>query len=93
MIFIVTFCLGGSIIVKLGKSDYFEADTAAGEDESLEQEEENYKGGEFEKQFACKFKGQPSNKDIFGKVFVRRRWENGAEERLFEFNLIKVRLT
>ncbi|XP_038049083.1 uncharacterized protein LOC119722802 [Patiria miniata] len=80
---------GGSIIVKLGKSDYFEADTAAGEDESLEQVEENYKGGEFEKQFACKFKGQPSNKDIFGKVFVRRRWENGTEERLFEFNLIK----
>ncbi|XP_033631066.1 uncharacterized protein LOC117292985 [Asterias rubens] len=80
---------GGSIIVKLGKSDYFEADTAAGEDETLEQIEENYKGGEFEKQFACKFKGQPSNKDIFGKVFVRRRWENGTEDRLFEFNLIK----
>ncbi|XP_030840118.1 uncharacterized protein LOC100893510 [Strongylocentrotus purpuratus] len=82
---------GGDIVVKLGRSDYFEADTRASEDPSLEKVEANYKGGEFEMQFACRFKGsnKPKEKEIFGKVFVRRRKEDGSEERLFEFNLIK----
>lgn len=86
------FCPGGDIVVKLGRSDYFEADTRASEDPSLEKVEANYKGGEFEMQFACRFKGsnKPKEKEIFGKVFVRRRKEDGSEERLFEFNLIKV---
>ena len=84
--------LGGDIIVKLGRSDYFEADTRASEDPSLEKIEANYKGGEFEMQFACRFKGsnKPKEREIFGKVFVKRRKEDGSEERLFEFNLIKV---
>ncbi|XP_041473078.1 uncharacterized protein LOC121422236 [Lytechinus variegatus] len=82
---------GGDIVVKLGRSDYFEADTRASEDPSLEKVEANYRGGEFEMQFACRFKGsnKPKEREIFGKVFVKRRKEDGSEERLFEFNLIK----
>ena len=80
--------------MKLGRSEYFEADTAASEDPSLEKVEANYRGGEFEMQFACRFKGpnKPKEREIFGKVFVKKRREDGTEERLFEFNLIKVTL-
>ncbi|XP_072168152.1 uncharacterized protein [Diadema setosum] len=82
---------GGDIIVKLGRSEYFEADTQASEDPSLEKEEANYNGREFEMQFALRFRGnsKPRVSEIFGKVFVKRRRADGTEERLFEFNLIK----
>ena len=94
MIMFEPFCAhnlpGGDIVIKLAKSEYFDADTAAGEDPSLEKIEANYRGGEFDVQFACKFKDrQPTNRDIFGKVFVKRRID-GREEKLFEFNLIQV---
>lgn len=81
----------GDIVVKLGRSDYFEADTRASEDPSLEKVQANYRGGDFDMQFACCFTGpnKPREREIFGKVFVKKRRENGTEERLFEFNLIK----
>lgn len=79
---------GGDIIVKLSKSAYFEPDTSADQDETLEKVHADYRGEEFEMQFACRFKGnaKPTNKDIFGKVLVKKK---GSNQNLFAFNLIK----
>ncbi|XP_033117870.1 uncharacterized protein LOC117117612 [Anneissia japonica] len=80
---------GGNIEVRLAKSDYFEADTGAGEDASLIQVENKFRGNDFEKQFALKFKGARLTRGVFGKVFVSQKKEDGSEVSLFQFNLIK----
>ncbi|XP_071942306.1 uncharacterized protein [Antedon mediterranea] len=85
----VTIKQGGDIQVRLAKSDYFEADTGTGEDASLIQIEKSFHGNEFEKQFACKFKGEKLTRGVFGKVFVTQKKEDGSEISLFQFNLIK----
>lgn len=78
------------IIVRL-KSELFEADVDAGEDPALAKEESDFRGREFEKQFACRFKQKPGiNRGAFGKVIVERKVMTGNPELLFEFNLNKV---
>ncbi|XP_078610022.1 uncharacterized protein LOC144881137 [Branchiostoma floridae x Branchiostoma japonicum] len=90
--------VGGSIkprLMKLGDitvrlvSQVFEADTDAGEEDSLAQTEADFRGQEFDKSFACRFKGQPIERGVFGKVFVERRVQKGVSEQVFHFNLTK----
>ncbi|XP_070580544.1 uncharacterized protein [Ptychodera flava] len=69
-------------------SECFEADTNAGENRNLEQNEQDFRGREFEKQFACKFKKRPQKNEIFGKVYVERRLSDGTKEDIFNFNLL-----
>ncbi|XP_013792671.1 uncharacterized protein LOC106476569 [Limulus polyphemus] len=80
----------GGIIVKL-KSELFEADLDAGEDKSLFKLEPDFRGREFEKQFACRFKQEKPviERGIFGKVVVERKLNVGENEPIFEFNLYK----
>nr|XP_006817691.1 PREDICTED: uncharacterized protein LOC100373718 [Saccoglossus kowalevskii] len=78
----------GDIVVRL-VSECFEADTNAGEDETLAQFEKGFNGCEFEKQFACKFKNKPIDRGVFGKVIVEKMNPDGSREDLFKFNLIK----
>ncbi|KAG1652899.1 Ankyrin-2 [Nymphon striatum] len=79
----------GVIVVRL-KSELFEANVEAGEDPLLIKEEPDFRGREFEKQFACKFKQLPISKGAFGKVIVERKVSSGQREPLFEFNLNKT---
>ncbi|XP_078690664.1 uncharacterized protein LOC144921491 [Branchiostoma floridae x Branchiostoma belcheri] len=90
--------VGGSIkprLMKLGAitvrlvSEVFEADTDAGEDDSLAQTEADFRGQEFDKSFACRFKDRPIERGVFGKVFVERRVQEGVSEQVFHFNLTK----
>ncbi|GAB6025735.1 hypothetical protein CHUAL_011718 [Chamberlinius hualienensis] len=79
----------GKIIVRL-KSELFDADIAAGEDTSLHKEECDFRGREFDKQFACKFReASLSTRGTFGKVIVERHNVSGNEP-IFEFNLNKT---
>ncbi|XP_064639279.1 uncharacterized protein LOC135494894 [Lineus longissimus] len=78
----------GSIAIRL-RSDNFEADTENGENPELHKIEFDFRGREFEKQFACVYKHKPKDKGVFGKVFVERLVQPGIVEPLFEFNLTK----
>jgi len=79
----------GNILMKLN-SKKFEPNTDAGE-ESLEKVVENFRGQDFNKQFACIFKKDSNvDKGTFGKVVVDSIDANKVkQENLFEFNLTK----
>ncbi|UYV71831.1 K02A2.6-like [Cordylochernes scorpioides] len=81
------------LLVRL-KSELFEADTDAGEDPLLIKFEYDFRGREFEKQFACRFRKEKPNvqKGTFGKVIVERKMKEGENEPIFEFNLQKTGL-
>ncbi|UYV71833.1 hypothetical protein LAZ67_9000607 [Cordylochernes scorpioides] len=83
----------GCLLVRL-KSELFEADTDAGEDPLLIKFEYDFRGREFEKQFACRFRKEKPNvqKGTFGKVIVERKMKEGENEPIFEFNLQKTGL-
>jgi len=82
----------GRILVKL-KSQKFEANVEAGEEERMEKEEPDFRGRDFEKQFSCIFKRDLTtniDRGTFGKVILDRVGENKEKlENLFEFNLNK----
>lgn len=81
----------GRISVRL-KSQKFMADEAAGEDQEMVKDEPDFRGRDFEKQFACIFKdGSKVDRGTFGKVAVERiaGAGNSQQENLFEFNLRK----
>jgi len=79
----------GRILIKL-KSGKFTADEAAGEEPSLEKEEPDFRGREFEKQFACIFKEEDKvDRGTFGKVILDRIVPGAGTDNLFEFNLRK----
>ncbi|XP_063230691.1 uncharacterized protein LOC134535489 [Bacillus rossius redtenbacheri] len=79
----------GRIQVRL-KSQMFEADVEAGEDEEMVKEETDFRGRDFEKQYACKFKQNVSvERGTFGKVSVDRVVNTSTKDPLFEFNLYK----
>ena len=80
----------GRILIKL-KSGKFGPDIEAGEDEKMEKEETDFRGRDFEKQFACIFQeGFKVERGTFGKVIVDRIGaDNQRMENLFEFNLKK----
>ncbi|XP_067932346.1 uncharacterized protein [Watersipora subatra] len=77
----------GVIVIKLLSND-FEADTLHGENAQLQKEELEFHGLEFEKQFACVYKGEPVKKGVFGKCIIERK-ASGFNENIFEFNLTK----
>lgn len=83
----------GRILVKL-KSQKFEANVEAGEDEEMEKEEPDFRGRDFEKQFSCIFKKNVQtsiDRGTFGKVVLDRVGEQKQKlENLFEFNLNKT---
>ena len=83
----------GRILVKL-KSQKFEANVEAGEEEKMEKEEPDFRGRDFEKQFSCIFKKDLRtniDRGTFGKVILDRVGENREKlENLFEFNLNKT---
>merc|ERR1719481_1845671 len=83
----------GRILVKL-KSQKFEANVEAGEEEKMEKEEPDFRGRDFEKQFSCIFKKDMKtniDRGTFGKVVLDRIGENRQRiENLFEFNLNKT---
>lgn len=84
----------GCIIVRL-KSELFEADVEAGEDLALTKLEPDFRGREFEKQFACRFKQNKPlvERGTFGKVLVESQGKGTRpNEPLFEFNLNKTGL-
>lgn len=67
----------------------FEADIEAGEDQEMVKEEPDFRGRDFEKQYACRFKPDSSvERGTFGKVIVERI--STRNDPLFEFNLHKV---
>ncbi|XP_074647770.1 uncharacterized protein LOC141903533 isoform X2 [Tubulanus polymorphus] len=78
----------GAIVIRL-KSEVFEADVENGEEQELRKVEFGFRGREFEKQFACVYKGNVKEKGVFGKVIVERMVQAGVMEPLFEFNLTK----
>eukprot|EP00090_Calanus_glacialis_P008679 TRINITY_DN17039_c0_g1_i1.p1 TRINITY_DN17039_c0_g1~~TRINITY_DN17039_c0_g1_i1.p1 ORF type:complete len:960 (-),score=170.98 TRINITY_DN17039_c0_g1_i1:174-3053(-) len=80
----------GRILIKL-KSGKFRSDIEAGEDEEMEKEECDFRGRDFEKQFACIFKDDfQVDRGTFGKVIVDRVGSDKQKlENLFEFNLKK----
>jgi len=80
----------GRILIKL-KSGKFGPDIEAGEDEDMEKEETDFRGRDFEKQFACIFKEDfKVDRGTFGKVIVDRiGTDKQRMENLFEFNLKK----
>ncbi|RWS25106.1 uncharacterized protein B4U80_07940 [Leptotrombidium deliense] len=80
----------GSIVIKL-KSELFEANVEAGEDDDLTKIEDDFRGREFEKQFVCRYKEGKEivNKGTIGKVVVERVINPTKNELLFEFNLHK----
>ena len=99
------YCVGGSLKPKLVRpgrihiklrSQKFVADVSAGEEEHMEKEEPDFRGRDFEKQFACIFKETVQvDRGTFGKVVVDRHGggpEKAAvrHENLFEFNLQKT---
>lgn len=78
----------GRIVVTL-RSQMFEADVEAGEDEDMSKEEPDFRGRDFEKQYACRFKPNCNvERGPFGKVIVERIIP-GNKDPLFEFNLHK----
>ena len=83
----------GRILIKL-KSQKFEANVEAGEEERMEKEEPDFRGRDFEKQFSCIFKKDLKtniDRGTFGKVILDRVGENREKlENLFEFNLNKT---
>ena len=53
----------------LRRSQKFQADVSAGEEENMEKEEPDFRGRDFEKQFACIFRDtQKVERGTFGKV-------------------------
>jgi len=80
----------GRILIKL-KSGKFCPDIEAGEDEEMEKEEYDFRGRDFEKQFACIFKEDfKVDRGTFGKVIMDRVGPDKQRmENLFEFNLKK----
>ena len=80
----------GRILIKL-KSQKFCADIEAGEDDEMEKEELDFRGRDFEKQFACIFKDDLKvDRGTFGKVIVDRVGPDKQRiENCFEFNLKK----
>ncbi|RWS14892.1 uncharacterized protein B4U79_09002 [Dinothrombium tinctorium] len=80
----------GCIVIKL-KSELFEANTEAGEDETLTKTEQDFRGREFEKQFVCRYKEGKTiaERGTIGKVIVERKVNAKTNELLFEFNLHK----
>ena len=65
----------------------------AGEDPEMVKEEFDFRGRDFEKQYACRFKtGVVVWRGTFGKVTVERSVSGGLEP-IFEFNLHKVSYT
>ncbi|XP_067005176.1 uncharacterized protein [Anabrus simplex] len=79
----------GRILVRL-RSQMFEADVEAGEDKEMEKEEPDFRGRDFEKQYACRFKPNVNvERGTFGKVIVERIVTSGKDP-LFEFNLHKT---
>lgn len=71
------------------RSQMFEADVEAGEDSEMIKEESDFRGRDFEKQYACKFKPESKiEKGTFGKVIIER--VSTKKDLLFEFNLHKV---
>ncbi|XP_046990060.1 uncharacterized protein LOC124595385 [Schistocerca americana] len=82
----------GRILVRL-RSQMFEADVEAGEDADMVKEEPDFRGRDFEKQYACRFKPDANvERGPFGKVIVERFVSAAAKDPLFEFNLNKTGL-
>lgn len=80
----------GRILVRL-KSQMFEADVEAGEDAAMSKEEPDFRGRDFEKQYACRFKQNVNvESGTFGKVVVERMVTASKNDPLFEFNLNKT---
>ncbi|CAH1794394.1 unnamed protein product [Owenia fusiformis] len=77
----------GQLQIRLASND-FEADVLHGEDITLSKVELDFRGREFEKQFACRFKGASVDKGVFGKVFLERKIA-AIFTPLLEFNLTK----
>ncbi|CAG0879835.1 unnamed protein product [Darwinula stevensoni] len=79
----------GHILIRL-RSQMFEADEDAGEDPEMVKEEPDFRGRDFEKQYACRFKPNVKvERGTFGKVVVERNQSGTKTELLFEFNLHK----
>ena len=81
----------GSVKIKLN-SQKFRPDTDAGEDDVMEKFEEDFRGRDFAKEFACIFKETSKvDQGTFGKVQVQRIDSTDKQkiENLFEFNLKK----
>ena len=80
----------GNILCKLN-SQKFLPDTEAGEDDVMEKVEENFRGDDFNKQFALLFHEKLRvERGTFGKVMVDRvDCDKVKLENLFEFNLTK----
>jgi len=80
----------GRILVKL-RSQKFSADVSAGEEDQMEKEEPDFRGRDFEKQFACIFREDIKvDRGTFGKVIVDRLGiDRQKQENLFEFNIQK----
>ena len=80
----------GNILCKLN-SQKFKPDTEAGEDDVMEKMEENFRGDDFNKQFALVFDEKLRvERGTFGKVIVDRvDGDRSKLESLFEFNLTK----
>nr|CAD7611105.1 unnamed protein product [Timema genevievae] len=79
----------GRILVRL-RSQMFVADEEAGEDKEMAKEEPDFRGRDFEKQYACKFKVDTNvDRGTFGKVIVERIVKSNKDP-LFEFNLNKT---
>lgn len=79
----------GRILIKL-RSQKFRAHIEVGEDDEMEKEEPDFRGRDFEKQFACIFNEEKAvERGTFGKVVVNRTSGNEKEE-LFNFNLNKT---
>eukprot|EP00092_Neocalanus_flemingeri_P026631 GFUD01028866.1.p1 GENE.GFUD01028866.1~~GFUD01028866.1.p1 ORF type:complete len:967 (+),score=196.03 GFUD01028866.1:59-2959(+) len=80
----------GRVLIKL-KSQKFGPDVEAGEEDEMEKEELDFRGRDFEKQFACIFKEDVKvDRGTFGKVIVDRVGPDKQKlENLFEFNLKK----
>ncbi|CAB3371402.1 Hypothetical predicted protein [Cloeon dipterum] len=79
----------GKILVRL-RSQMFEADVEAGELPEMCKEEPDFRGRDFEFQYACKFKSD-AKIDIgtIGKVLVEKSKSSGRNDLVFEFNLYK----
>ena len=59
----------------LRRSQKFQADVSAGEEENMEKEEPDFRGRDFEKQFACIFRDtQKVERGTFGKVKKNSFW-------------------
>ncbi|KAF4519526.1 hypothetical protein B566_EDAN009429 [Ephemera danica] len=80
----------GRLLVRL-KSQMFEADEDAGEEKDMAKEEPDFRGRDFEKQYACRFKPDvKQDLGAFGKVLVEKIRGTGRNDPVFEFNLYKT---